>query len=438
MLTFHNVELDYDLIRGDALFVGNFFKLRGMWWTKRKQRQGLILSIAVAWYRSMQQNKSAPGFIEEEVLITSLTRQVKDAKVILEYFFDINRVGFNFPNGLNSPTLISPKKLSKKLILAIESIINVVRFSPGQQPDKKELYNISYVKAQTNKTEAIKKKLTDTQREDLWPACQWLLSQTEQIPFYYTGAGKLQAREKSVWPIKSIETWPGWLRELLFGETIIDIENSYFQFMMQKLELKYANDLNLLKLKYPDLVRADKDKQNFREELCKDYLKLPVNTENLKVVKKLIMALANGSNATAGLMAIDTGRSEAVAIVHQAIPDMLPSDSERIGNRLSVLTRQFKAAKRDLCIYLLNEKPTRLNQKKIFQQYFIWERQARHAIWNATGNTGLMMHDGIDGIISNKSEKELMHLIAHQTSLKVSVDKSVNRLKEVTEYFLYA
>ena len=132
MITFHPVEIDSDLDRNNPLYVGNFFKLKGMWWKKRKQRQGLILSIASAWYRLMKSNPSAPGFINEEVLITSLTKQVGDARAILEHFFDITRIGFNFGDGNKSPTLISPKKLDKDIVRVIRDIIDTVRFAPPE------------------------------------------------------------------------------------------------------------------------------------------------------------------------------------------------------------------------------------------------------------------------------------------------------------------
>ena len=225
MLTFHAVEIDGDLTRDNPLFVGNFFDLKGMWWKKRKQRQGLILSMATAWYRLMKRNPSAPGFINEEVFVTSLTKQVKDAKVILERFFDITRIGFNFNDGNKSPTLISPKKLSKDMHCAIERIINEVQFAPGPPPSNKNLVK-SNVFVEQNVGAFIRQKLKEEDREDLLPPVNWILKQPNPITFFYEPAGTLLQRDKSVWPIKSIEGWPGWLRTQLFG-TVIDIENAY-------------------------------------------------------------------------------------------------------------------------------------------------------------------------------------------------------------------
>jgi hypothetical protein len=420
MLTFHAVEIDRDLNRDDPLYVGNFFDLKRMWWRKRKQRQGLILSMAVAWYRLIRRNPTAPGFINEELFITSLTRQVGDARVILERFFDVTRIGFNFGDGNKSATQVSPKKLDPDMVQAIANIIHEVRFTPGPPPTGKNMVKSEVVVAQKG-APIIRLRLKDEGREDLIPAVEWLFKQDNPVTFYYERAGTLLARDKSVWPIKSIEGWPGWLRAELFG-TVIDIENAYIQFVMQKLEEKYKGNPKRLLLKYPDLVRADKDKHNFRNELCK-LMKLEPDDEGLSAVKRLLMALANGSNVTPALLTNGSGRSTAVQLVHEAAPDLLPSELIVVGNRLSAITKQLRAAKRDLCIHLLKEKPSSANQKKIFKLYFDWERESRYAIWNAVGKTGLMLHDGVDGIISDKSEEELVTHIAQQTSLRVSVEK---------------
>jgi hypothetical protein len=305
------------------------------------------------------------------------------------------------------------------MMAAIIDIVDEVHFAPGLPPANKNL-TISTVNVQKNISSAVLQKLKIEEREDLIPAVRWVLKQ-EQIKFYYERAGTLLARDKSVWPVKSIEMWPGWLRTMLFG-TVVDIENAYCQFIMQHLEQKYSNNINRLNLKYPDLVRLDKDKTNYRNELCTDFLKLEPTDDNVGLTKRLIMSLANGSNATPALMTNGSGRSEAVRIVHEMNPDLLPSELITIGNKLSAIAKQFKAAKKDLCIYLLKVKPTRENQKLIFKQYFEWERESRYKMWNASGQTGLMMHDGIDGIITDMNNEDFLKHIEQQTSIRVSVD----------------
>ena len=425
MLTFHPVKLDRDLTRESLLYVGHFFNLKGMWWSKRKQRQGLVLSIAIGWYRLQKRQTLAPEFLVDEVYITQLTKQVGDARVILEKFFKINRIGFNFGNGNKSPTMVSPLKLGPKMIATIESIIEEVQFNPGLPPTAKTFVQTA-ISIKQNREAFIRSELIATGREDLLPAVAWLLKQ-KNLTFYYRPAGILQARDTSVWPIKAIEQWPGWLREALFG-TVVDIENSYSQFLLSSLEEKYKGREHLLALKYPDIVRADKYKKHFRNELCKKYLKLEPNAKNITMVKKLIMSLANGSNATPALLTNGSGRSEAVRIVRAASPDLLPSELLVVGARLSSIAKQFKAIKRDVCIHLLKAAPTRANQRKIFRMYFDWEKQSRYKMWNAVGQSGLHLHDGIDGVITDMSNEELKAHIEEVTGVRVSVKSQGDKI----------
>ena len=391
-----------------------------MWWSKRKQRQALILSVALTWYRVTRRLEHTPGFIEEEVFITNLTREVKDARHILNQFFDVKRIGFRFNESDRSPTIVSPKKLDAAFVAEIESILNEVKFNPGLPPLSNSLTK-SLVKVRQHQRAFIIQQLKTQQREDLLPAVSWLLKQKE-ITFYYKPSGKLQARDTSVWPIKAIELWPGWLRAELFG-TVVDIENAYVQFLVQQLSKKYANDAAQLALKYPDILRANGDKKRFREELCRDVLQREPTAQNIKIIKSVIMALANGSTASAALMTNGSCKSEVVRIVREANPDATPTDLLKAGERLRSIARQFSAAKRDLCIYFFKAAPTRINQKRIFKMYFDWEKEARYKIWNATGRTGLHLHDGLDGVITDLSEEELIAHVEKETSIRVSVDK---------------
>lgn len=419
MLFFQKIQLAEMPLRNDPLFVGHFFPLTGMWWKKRKQRQEMIFSVAITWLRAVKRQIWAPGMLEEELMMTRLTNQVRDARTIIEFFFDIQRLGFNLGDGVNhSPTIVSPKKLPQRYIDAIEKHLHKIVFSPGPQPTAKHLVRSS-VNVRLDQTVAIKSRLKSEEREDLLPAVSWLLEQTESLTFYYRPAGKLQARDTSIWPIKAIETWPGWLRTALFGTTI-DIENAFCQFILNHLEKKHASNPKLLHLKYPDLIRAAYDKQNFREEICRDVLHLPPHEENISIVKKLVMALANGSNATAGLMTSES-RSQAVAIVKQHSPDLLPTEQIKAGDRLSRIATQFRNAKREVCL-CFGWKPTRENMKRVFQEYFAWEKVARYKIWDATGQTGLMLHDGIDGVITDMEAEDLEDLIERTTKIRVSVE----------------
>lgn len=419
MLTFYPVEIDRELDRTNPLYVGNFFSLKRMWWRKRKQRQGLIISIALAWYRLTKKNKTAPGFLQEETFITGLTQQVKDAKFILEHFFTIDRIGFNFSEDVKSPTLISPKKLDNKMANAIEAIINDVKFEPAEPP-LSEKYTQSQVVVRKNNASFILQELVRLGREELVPPVTWLLNHENPVTFYFEPAGNLQARDKSVWPIKSIELWPGWLRKHLFG-TVVDLENAYLQFIITNLEDKYKNKLSNLEMKYPDLVWANNNKQTFREDICVNVLKLPYESDNIAIVKRLLMSLANGSTISAATLTNGSTRSDAVRMIHESCPHLSASDLKYAGERLGAITKQFSRAKRALCIHLLGEKPSRANQRKIFQLYFEWERRARYAIWEMANMTGLALHDGLDGIIVDDVET-FADRVFEKTGYKVSVE----------------
>lgn len=423
MLSIYPVDIAHELDRSNPLYVGHFFPLKGMWWAKRKQRQGLIISMAIAWARLVKKNVNNPGFLEEEILITSLTGQVKDARVILEHFFEVKRLGFNFGESNKSPSIITPKRLDSKTQKAIENLSAKAAFAPQPEPIGKK-YTESQVRIifDANLKDDLLAKLDKEGRSDLASPVSWLLKQPNPIKFLFEPSGALQARDKSIWPIRGIETWPGWLRMTLFG-IVVDIENAFIQYVVSNLEKKYASNAQCMELKFPDLLRADRDKQNFREEICKDLLRLEVSQNNLAVVKRILMAIANGSNVTPILLIDGNGRSEAVKIIQEACPHLSPTELVLVGKRLSSITKQFKAAKKDLCFFMLNDKPTPANMKKIFHMYFDWERAARYKIHEAVGFTGLHLHDGIDGVMSDLNDEMLTKMIYDKTSIRVSVDR---------------
>ena len=67
--------------------------------------------------------------------------------------------------------------------------------------------------------------------------------------------------------------------------------------------------------------------------------------------------------------------------------------------------------------------------KKVFEDYFKWERDARHSIHEVVGYTGLMLHDGIDGIISDMNPSQLEEHILRKTNIRVSVEKPPSQIE---------
>jgi hypothetical protein len=396
-----------------------------MWWTKRKARQTMILGIAAAWHKSISKQKGGYGFIEEEVYLTALTSQVSDIKPVFEKFFHIKEVGYNFNNGLKSSTKCTPKKLPDAIVHEIDRILNQVTYYPGVEPTDTKL-TITRTQIAKGKTAFIRQRLVDEDREDLLPMVNWLLKQESPLKFYYKPSGRLQARDTSVWPIKCVEQWPGWLRAELFG-TVVDIDTSYCQYLMSHMEQKHRERPELLTMKFPDIMRLLTDKRNFRNELVEKYLRLPLEDDSVKIVKNVLMALANGSNCSRNLMISDSAQSQVVRIIRENCPHLSMNELAEVGERLQKIVNQFRNAKRAICV-LRYGKPTRQNMKRVFEDYFMWERTARHKIHGVVGQTGLMLHDGIDGVISDLDSNALEDLILKETHIRVTVEKPPSEL----------
>lgn len=423
MLHFSPVNLDDPICTDNPLHVSHFFSLKSMWWAKRKERQALILSVAAAWHRAANKfDALVPALIEVEISKMSLTKRCKDASVILDKFFITKQLGYNFhSSGVKNLTTVSPRKLSPALTAAVERLIDDVKFKPGLIPLANSALIKSTVTVQPHVALAVRRRLKESFREDLLPEVNWLLRQEGPITFYYERAGNLQSRDKSVWPIKAIEAWPGWLRSALFG-SVVDIENAYCQFLMEHLKEKFKDSPDSLQLCYPDLFRLDNDRSAYRIELCRDYIKCEPTPENIKLTKSLLMAVANGSNISARIMSSNV-RSQAASIVRQMNWALTEAEIDVVGKKLAYIAKQFRSAKKTLTIKKYKGPATRALQKKIFGSYFAWEREARYKIWNATGKTGLHLHDGIDGVHIPDVANFIKNMYDN-FNLRVSVDPS--------------
>lgn len=417
MLFFPDVELNAILDRSDPLYVGHFYpSLYRISWKARKKRQNLIFSVAFTWYNLTKKFRSNPGMLEAEMFLTSISSRAGNYKPIFDKFFTIRQLGFN--TGVKkSATFVSPKRISQEMILAIEKYLHITlekEFNPGDPPTDDLVKSTVQV---VGCKEKIIDRLKEELRDSLIPQVKWLYSQEGQITFYSKPSGQLQARDTSVWPIKAIELWPGWLRSELFGMSI-DLENAYSQFLISHLENKHLDNYRMFQLKYPDLIELNYNKTVYRENICKE-LKLPVTKDNIDMIKKLLMAVANGSNASGQLMITMGSQSQACDIVKKANPNLNETELFEIGNKLRRIARQFRSAKREVCFAEIGL-PTRENVKRIHGLYFQWERTARYKIWKEIGQSGLMLHDGLDGVISDMSNAEIVAHIAEKTALRVS------------------
>lgn len=377
----------------DPLHVDNFYPdKQRLHHRTRNKRQDLILYLANLHSAAIRA-KMPLGMIHIPMRLMSLRDWCQDYHVVLNTFFDVLQRGYNLGDGNHEISTLVPKKLATgKAREASKHASNLV-FSPGQAPDSEV---ISKVYVRQDKREQILKRLADCQRLDLHSPVEWLLDRPE-VNFHFERSGKLQQRDTSVWPVRGVETWPSWLREELFGPGI-DIDSAYTQFLVAHLRDVMIDQPSLLNMLYPDLLRSLVDKKRWREELCRDVLGMEITDDNIGIVKRLCMSLANGSRISPAILTGCRAFSVTSDIVISCTDDVSILNLMKIGKRLEGIGKQYVMARKAICAHHLHRNPSRINQKLVFSSYFEWERIARYMIWEEVGRHGIMVHDGIDGI----------------------------------------
>lgn len=391
MIPIYKVRSKKDLPPSHPYHVGRFYRFDRLHRRKQKDRQDLILFLAALHANTMAQCVACNqprGFCEVKLRLTTLREWVYDYRVALDYFFTIKQIGYNFGDGEHQLTSLIPNDLGDETL--IESERQGLTYQPPPRPEGGV---ISKVQVQQQNLATIRLRLAEENRADLRAACEWILSQSE-INFIFQPAGKLQQRDTSVWPVAAVETWPSWLREALFGSGV-DIESAYTQYLLERLE--EGCEPAMVDLLYPDIIRSVHDKVEWRRELCVDVMGLEYTDDNLSIVKKICMSLANGSRISPGILSA-ASFSVTADIIIQSTTDVSVANLDRIGSRLQSIARQYSGAKKMICASHLRLNPTRTNQKRVFLNYFEWERTARYIIWEAVERHGIMVHDGIDGI----------------------------------------
>jgi hypothetical protein len=376
----------------DPLHVGNFYpnKLRHHR-AVMQRRQDLILYLANLHAAAVDTGMPL-GMIHIPMRLMSLRDWVQDYHVVLDAFFEIEQLGYNLGDGDFELSILVPKNVTNGKRAASKA----AREMKYVVPERPDTGAVSKVYIQQQNAEAILKRLAATSRLDLKAPVQWLLEQVE-VNFHFERSGKLQQRDTSIWPVKGVETWPAWLREMLFGEGV-DIDSAYTQFLVENLRKAYVGRERLLNLMYPDLLLMLEDKKTWRNKLCTEVLRIDATEENIGVVKRLCMSLANGSRISPAILLGNRSFSVTADIILASTDDVRPMHLIAVGKRLQEVAGQFVTARKMLCMNMLNTRATRANQKKVFSSYFEWEREARYAIWEACDRHGVMVHDGIDGI----------------------------------------
>lgn len=374
----------------DPLHVGNFYRKERTHRGSMQDRQDLILWLAKMHARASVKGKPR-AFNTIKVRLTSLRDWVYDYRPALDYFFEVQSLGYNLGDDNNEVSVLIPKDLGLHTHVQTQDFQLV--YEPPPLPDEGV---VSKVYVQRGKARELLARLEKENRFDLMEAVNWIRTQ-EEINFIFKPAGKLQQRDTSIWPVAAVETWPSWLREGLFGPGI-DIDSAYTQYLMQHLREIYAARPALLQTLFPDLLALMNNKQAWRKELCEDVLGLEWNDDNISVIKTVCMSLANGSRISPAILEGGQSFSVTAQIIVKATEGIGPERLDRIGRRLQAISRQYSQAKKDVCSLDLGLSPTLNNQRRVFGSYFEWEREARYAIWEAIDRHGIMVHDGIDGV----------------------------------------
>jgi hypothetical protein len=360
---------------------------------KMAKRQDLILYIANL-HASAIQSGMPLGMIEVQVRLTSLRDWDQEYRVVLDRFFNVRQLGFNISEDNHQISILTPKKISNGAAAASEAATKL-KYAPPTRVGEV----ISKVYVQQQNAKSILAKLSESNRLDLLAPVKWILEHKE-LNFHFERAGRLQQRDTSVWPVPGVETWPSWLRTDLFGEGI-DIDSAYTQFLVSHLRKIYAGKDKLLRYLFPDLLASLENKSEWRATICRSILGVEPTPENIGIVKRLCMSLANGSRISPSILSGARAFSVTSDLVFSTISDVTPTNLLKIGRALQKISKQYATAKKLICSTLLRQSSSRTNQKKIFASYFEWERIARYAIWQACDCHGIMVHDGIDGVPSS-------------------------------------
>lgn len=392
-MTIYRASLKQQINIHDPLHVKAFYPdLKRHHYKVMQDRQDLIFHLASLHAEAIK-SKMPLNYCEIPMRLVALREWVYDFEVVFNYFFRVKKRGFNISNDNYEISVVVPRDIgliTKEFILSHE-----LSYEPPSLPNDGV---VSKVFVNRKNKDTILSKLKDRKRLDLSLPVKWLLNQpSDEVNFYFIPAGKLKQRDTSVWPICGIETWPAWLREDLFGAGV-DIESAYTQFLIKSLNVIYADRQNIKKLLYYELYDSLENKKAWREDICKNVLGLEINDENISIVKKICMSLANGSRVSPAILVGFGGYSITKDIIINSVDNISSSNLEKIGARLKTISSQYLSARKAICLAELKLNPSKKNQKAVFANYFKWEREARYKIWEEIGRHGIMVHDGIDGV----------------------------------------
>ena len=212
---------------------------------------------------------------------------------------------------------------------------------------------------------------------DLVQIVEWMKS-NPQTPMIFVPSGELKLRHTSRWPIRNIEGWPSWVRQRIF-KSFVDIKSAYLQFIVNALETEIGMMLDRY---FPNILNLWYDQNSIIAEIASV---LNVDQDiHRKKIKSIIMSLAMGSAVSTKMILNAPKRSSICSSVVEICPFITESQANELTSILKPLMTEFKSA-RGICDISM---PT----------YFSWEHEKRMILWEYCSRTGVMMHDGLDGI----------------------------------------
>lgn len=381
-------------------------------------RQDLIFWLANLHTNATKENLPL-GLSEVKCRLCDLRAKVRDYEPALLYFFSIKQRGFFIDDENHDVSTLIPRKLPRLESVQVKRVVRALKYNLPELPEQDTIISKVYLRRGLV-LQPLLDQVRLQGRPELVPQVTWLLSQdTPEFNFHFVRSGKLKLRDTSVWPIRGIETWPSWLRQELFGQGI-DLDSAYIQFLIKNLEKAYKDSPTLIETLYKDIHKLNTDKESLREDLCVNTLGLPYTEKNKSFVKQIIMSIANGSKISEKLLDQQSSHSQTVTIILEGTKSLQNVDYKKIGDRLQSMATQFSNAKKVCALHLFKLNPNRVQVKKVFSEYFSWEREARYAIWEAVNRQGLMVHDGIDGVPEEELERlpEIMDALALKLSKK--------------------
>lgn len=376
----------------NPLHVGHFYRdIQRVHQKKMEERQSLILFLARIHQEAIKSGMPL-AFCRIQMSLTRLRNWVYDYRNVFDFFFEVQETGYRINNDKREMSTVIPRDLATPKL--VEILQQDLVYQPPELPNDGV---VSKVFIQFQNAEEIREKIIATRRFDLSAPVEWLLSRPiSELNVWFSPAGKLQLRDTSTWPIKALETWPAWLRVLLFGRGI-DIESAYTQYLLETVKSTYQGKEELFEMLFPELIQSFENKQEWRESLCLDLDLEPTET-NVGIIKRICMSLANGSKVSGNILQGNAGFSAVKSTILELHPDVSDDVLYGYGVRLGRIAKEYANARRIACMTETHKYPSRDNQKVVFRTYFQWERAARYAIWHAVGEMGIMVHDGIDGI----------------------------------------